>query len=783
MQTEGPVLLPEIGINVNDKHQSFTDQILGGSKTIETRNAPTLHPYVGKKMGLVRTGKGKAMLVGYVTIGQPKLYTTKSSFDKDYDSHLVGEESPFHIDKTKKGSKWGYSLMNPESIEPRPLADGAGVAPNPRVARKLAKYVNSRLQFALSSRQIDIPPKGSTSSFGSGMVMHYVSHVPESTSPVSFHQNNNKGIGNNPRTPVQLSLEGGAAPTPAHLKAAVEGNRKVNQILGHEGNAVPFFSDEEGAQKVAGMTGGEVRSVVMSPEKMAHIMRGDDLRSATPPAGNSMVGVFSHPELGDYFRTSNHRRYIDHAQTASLQTPGAGELHEHIQREPENSLHRMVLADHLEQQGKAGLADKVRSTVPVHFRRKHAIIRFCKDRLRFSLGTSKTGRGLNSGDPVAMYSGTDKIPGSGRMSIKGPAQSALPGMVKVNHEAVGNFDFPSANLRHTDEIPGYDPGTPPPQAAPLPQQAAPPAPIASRAPAKGESLDTKTLPPPSQHDFIDPIAQKIGHEQKLASLVGKHETDRYRQHFNAWAGKTVPDADILDMMGVPRAHSKSDVTHPVYGDGLTVSSSRLKQGFSTEVVDDGRMGYNYAHENQLKIDPVTKEPYLYFGLVSHHGDESTGHKEASMAHVLYNAAVAAHRNGIKSIRLHAALGDSYVGGMAWPKLGFDANLSDVASNYRYDPVKKRQILSRIAAMKKNPITFDVAHKQPEEYSLLDLLAHPAEYKRYYSPSPTYNGPDSALRFPGGYNMEHAHFDTDPNSRSMKILTARLRKQEAMEKPK
>jgi uncharacterized protein (TIGR02996 family) len=154
MQPDVPILTPELGINVNDRHQAFTDQILSGAKTIETRSAPTLHPYIGKKMGLVRTGKGKAMLVGYVTIGEPKLYTAESSFDSDFDSHLVGKDSPFHISKSKKGSKWGYTLSDVEKVEPRLLKDGTGVAPNPRVARRLQKIADHvRVKLARTPSQ------------------------------------------------------------------------------------------------------------------------------------------------------------------------------------------------------------------------------------------------------------------------------------------------------------------------------------------------------------------------------------------------------------------------------------------------------------------------------------------------------------------------------------------------------------------------------------------------------------------------------------------------------
>jgi hypothetical protein len=106
-----------MGININDSKSPFTTQILNKQKTIETRTSPSLHPYVGKKVGIIRTGVGPATLVGYTTIGEPKFYKNEKEFDKDYDKHLVTKKSPFYI--TEKG-KWGYPLHNvkkiPESI-------------------------------------------------------------------------------------------------------------------------------------------------------------------------------------------------------------------------------------------------------------------------------------------------------------------------------------------------------------------------------------------------------------------------------------------------------------------------------------------------------------------------------------------------------------------------------------------------------------------------------------------------------------------------------------------
>ena len=378
------------------------------------------------------------------------------------------------------------------------------------------------------------------------------------------------------------------------------------------------------------------------------------------------------------------------------------------------------------------------------------------------------------------------MPGSGQMKVNGPSMPPMSGMVKVSHEAIGNFNYPANKLQHTDEIQGYDPGSPPPPLPPHVPEAQPAAQAAVQNPrlaskmSKGESLNTKDLPEATQHEFADPIAQRIGHDKKLELIAPHGHSDKLKESFNQWAGANVPASDIMDMMSVPRPHSKSDLNHPIYLTGLKTDVSRGHNSTTTTVHTDDNIGYNYYHENGLRKD-ANGDPYLYFGLV-HHGGGGSGDKEVSMAHALYNAATAAHRNGIKTIRLHAALFDDYVGGLAWPKLGFDAPLSDVAEVYRSrgEFKKKNQVQSRINAMKKSPITFDVAHKTPDQYTLLDLLAHPAEYKKYYTPAKFYNGQDNALRYTGAYNIEHATFDTHPESRSMKLLTARLRKIEGTE---
>lgn len=104
-----------IGININDSDQDFTGQILAGDKTSETRITHSLKPYVGKTVGIVRTGKGPATLVGTMKIGEPTFYKTAEEFDADFEKHRVSPSSPHYI--TKAG-KFGYPLSEVKPVEP-----------------------------------------------------------------------------------------------------------------------------------------------------------------------------------------------------------------------------------------------------------------------------------------------------------------------------------------------------------------------------------------------------------------------------------------------------------------------------------------------------------------------------------------------------------------------------------------------------------------------------------------------------------------------------------------
>lgn len=103
------------GVNINCKVQDFIEQILTGLKVIETRNRNTLKSLVGKRIGLIKTGCGKAVLVGYAGIADVVVYRSPEEFRADYSRHLVPPGSPYDI----KDVKYGYVLTNVVRCTPK----------------------------------------------------------------------------------------------------------------------------------------------------------------------------------------------------------------------------------------------------------------------------------------------------------------------------------------------------------------------------------------------------------------------------------------------------------------------------------------------------------------------------------------------------------------------------------------------------------------------------------------------------------------------------------------
>ena len=112
--------LPTVGININDSTQPFTEQILSGRKTIETRNSDSLRKYVGKRVGIIKTGEGPAQVVGYVTIAEPIVYKKRVEFRRDQSKHLIKAGSDFDMAEGQD-VKYGYPLMDIEKVTPFPV--------------------------------------------------------------------------------------------------------------------------------------------------------------------------------------------------------------------------------------------------------------------------------------------------------------------------------------------------------------------------------------------------------------------------------------------------------------------------------------------------------------------------------------------------------------------------------------------------------------------------------------------------------------------------------------
>jgi hypothetical protein len=111
---------PKIGIYINnDGKKKFMNLILSGQKTIETRNNQNLSEYAGQRIGLIRTGKGSTLVMGYATLGNPIVYNNEEEFRKDQDKHHVLKGDERDILNSPKSIKYGYPLVDVE-IEPDP---------------------------------------------------------------------------------------------------------------------------------------------------------------------------------------------------------------------------------------------------------------------------------------------------------------------------------------------------------------------------------------------------------------------------------------------------------------------------------------------------------------------------------------------------------------------------------------------------------------------------------------------------------------------------------------
>jgi hypothetical protein len=121
---------PTMGINVrSDGDIDYASLIIDGKKKYESRQTDSLRPYVGKTVAIVRTGKGPAVAIGQVTVGDP-IVVDAEKFDKMRKQHLVPQGSKFDIGID--ATKYLYPMINPVRWDNEKLVKQKGI-----VARKI----------------------------------------------------------------------------------------------------------------------------------------------------------------------------------------------------------------------------------------------------------------------------------------------------------------------------------------------------------------------------------------------------------------------------------------------------------------------------------------------------------------------------------------------------------------------------------------------------------------------------------------------------------------------
>ena len=130
---KSPAVDMAINVRVDKKADlDYAEKLISGEKVYETRNSRSLDPYIGQRVGIAKTGDGKAQAIGSVEIGEP-IEVDEKTFRKLQDKHLVPQGSAFDV--PEGGKKYLYPVSNPERFE-SPKDVGRGI-----VSRKIVnKY-------------------------------------------------------------------------------------------------------------------------------------------------------------------------------------------------------------------------------------------------------------------------------------------------------------------------------------------------------------------------------------------------------------------------------------------------------------------------------------------------------------------------------------------------------------------------------------------------------------------------------------------------------------------
>lgn len=107
----------QIGINVRSDIKAgirYADLLVDGKKAYETRDTDSLRPYVGRTVGIVRTGEGQARAIGSVKIGEP-IKVGAAQFRRMQAQHLVPAGSEFDI--KRGGEKFLYPVTEAKRFD------------------------------------------------------------------------------------------------------------------------------------------------------------------------------------------------------------------------------------------------------------------------------------------------------------------------------------------------------------------------------------------------------------------------------------------------------------------------------------------------------------------------------------------------------------------------------------------------------------------------------------------------------------------------------------------
>ena len=146
--------MPDMAINVRVDSAAgidYAELIINGDKTYETRDSDSLRPYVGRRVGIAKTGAGKAQAIGSVEIGEP-LVVSEEEFRSLQDQHMVPEGSAFDI--KEGGQKFLYPVSNPERFD-QPMDVGAGI-----VSRKIVADASAPSRYDVDTLINEEVPEG-----------------------------------------------------------------------------------------------------------------------------------------------------------------------------------------------------------------------------------------------------------------------------------------------------------------------------------------------------------------------------------------------------------------------------------------------------------------------------------------------------------------------------------------------------------------------------------------------------------------------------------------------